>query len=115
MAAKKKEPLCLSEFSNSAIEAEANHRGLMPELDIEEFTDGELLDEMADRGILPEAPAQEPVILASFTSEDLFKELLGRPDVNSRQTGLSVRLDIQVGGKPVCKGYGPTTVLWKRD
>jgi len=114
MAARKTQP-DLSHLDNLDITREFERRGLIQESDIEEFTDGELLDEMADRGILPEAPAQEPVTLADFTTDELFKELMDRPDVNSRQTGLSVRLDIQVAGKPVCKGYGPTTVLWKRD
>jgi len=115
MAAKKKEPLCLSEFSTSAIEAEAEHRGILnPSLD--EYPDNELLDELADRGILPEDPTPEPMTPKDFPTQELIQELMRRPEeVNSRQTGLSVRLDIQINGRSCCNSYGPNTVLWKRD
>ena len=115
MAAKKKEPLCLADFSNGAIEAEAERRYLIPESDINDFTDDELLDEMADRGILPKDLEPELLTPKDFTTEELMLELRSRPGVEYKQTGLSVRTDIQIAGRPVCKSYGPHTIIWKRD
>jgi len=106
----------LSEYSTSEIREEANWRGIET-VELSDFSDDDLIDEMADRGIKPRVEDQEPIYSPKHcTTDALFQELMSRSaTVNSRQTGLQVRLDIQVAGRPVCNAYGPMTVLWKRD
>ena len=105
---KKDERTPLSEYTKWEIQLEAEERGILDDsYALSDYSDEELLFELDTRNVAPS--------IKDYSSDELIEALLRRPDVNSKQTGLSVKLSIQIGGRPVTDTYGPTTVIWKRD